>query len=112
MTAKVKKAFHRCNTEVDYIPGGYTSKLQMLDVGVNKPFKDGIRDELEKWISSYETRKPERSKITEFISTSWANIKTSTIVNSWKHVLGVVTYQELQPDFNIMLDRHDPLSLE
>jgi hypothetical protein len=27
-------------TEVDFVFGGYTSKLQVLDVGFSKPFKD------------------------------------------------------------------------
>ena len=32
MTSRVKREFHKCNTEIDYIPVGYISKLQMLDV--------------------------------------------------------------------------------
>jgi DDE superfamily endonuclease len=34
-----------CNTIVKFIPEGYTSKLQVLDVGVNKPFKQYTRGE-------------------------------------------------------------------
>ena len=29
-----------CGTEADYVLPGYTSRLQVLDVGVEKPFKD------------------------------------------------------------------------
>ena len=32
-----------CETTIDYILGGYTSKLQVMDVGVNKPFKGYVR---------------------------------------------------------------------
>ena len=32
-----------CGTTIEYILGGYTSKLQMMDVGVNKPFKGYVR---------------------------------------------------------------------
>jgi DDE superfamily endonuclease len=35
MTAKVKMAIYACNSEIDFIIAGYTSKLQVLDVGLN-----------------------------------------------------------------------------
>lgn len=38
LTAKVKKAFEDSNTVIEFIPGGYTSELQVLDIGINKPF--------------------------------------------------------------------------
>jgi hypothetical protein len=31
-------------TSLHFIPGGGTSKLQVLDVGINKPFKDALKD--------------------------------------------------------------------
>jgi transposase-like protein len=31
--------FHRLGTEVDYVVPGYTSQLQVLDLGISKPFK-------------------------------------------------------------------------
>jgi DDE superfamily endonuclease len=34
-TAAVRKYFVGCNTEVDLIPLGYTSKLKMMDIGLN-----------------------------------------------------------------------------
>jgi hypothetical protein len=37
-------------SEIDYIPGGYTSKLQVLDVGVNKPFKGYVRRKYENFM--------------------------------------------------------------
>jgi DDE superfamily endonuclease len=39
LTVKVKAAFASCNTELDLILAGYTSRLQLMDVGTNKPFK-------------------------------------------------------------------------
>lgn len=32
-------AFSNCGTKCDFIPPGYTWKLQALDVGINRPFK-------------------------------------------------------------------------
>jgi len=43
MTDKVKDAFKKCNTKLLFIPGGCTSVLQPLDIGINKPFKSYIR---------------------------------------------------------------------
>jgi hypothetical protein len=112
MTSKVKRAFHSCNTTADFIPGGYTSKLQMLDVGVNYPFKQGICDEFEKWISSNSSGKPQRYMVAQFISHSWSNITKKTITNSWKRVFGFVNYKEFRSNYSIMMDRNDPLALE
>ena len=39
MTESVRQAFDNAGTILDFIIAGYTSKLQPLDVGVNKPFK-------------------------------------------------------------------------
>ena len=36
-------AIKECGSEVDSILGGYTSKLQVMDVGVNMPFKGYMR---------------------------------------------------------------------
>lgn len=38
------------DTQVEIIPGGCTSVLQPLDVGINKPFKDRIRNLFQSWV--------------------------------------------------------------
>ena len=43
VTDTVKASFKCENTELAVIPGGLTSLLQLLDVSLNKPFKDGVR---------------------------------------------------------------------
>jgi DDE superfamily endonuclease len=43
LTLWVRNAFAACKTEIELIPGGYTSKVQPMDVGSNKPFKNNIR---------------------------------------------------------------------
>ena len=39
MTSKVLQALSKLNTTVLFIPAGYTAKLQVLDIGINIPFK-------------------------------------------------------------------------
>jgi DDE superfamily endonuclease len=46
-----------CNTEVNYIPEGYASRLQVMDVGVNKPFKGYIKNELDDWLVANQKNK-------------------------------------------------------
>ena len=43
LTDDVKKAFRKGNTVMAVIPGGCTSKVQPLDVSINKPFKVDLR---------------------------------------------------------------------
>jgi len=45
-TNSVKKRCNEENTDIAIIPDGLTSVLQPLDVCLNKPFKDRLR---EKW---------------------------------------------------------------
>ena len=46
----VKRALHRNNTESTVIPGGLTSVVQLLDVCLNKPFKDRLREKWTTWM--------------------------------------------------------------
>jgi DDE superfamily endonuclease len=86
LTAKVKEAFEKCNTEVDYIPGGYTSKCQMLDVGVNRPFKNNITDEFTRWMIRTGSSKPSRQDVSRWIENAWNTITVDNIKNSWRKV--------------------------
>ena len=45
-TEQTKTTLHRLNTDLAMIPRGMTSLLQPLDVGVDEPFKDRLR---QKW---------------------------------------------------------------
>ena len=38
------------NTDIAVIPGGMTSQLQVMDVVVNKPFKDNLRRLYNNWL--------------------------------------------------------------
>ena len=48
------RAIQEFGSEVDFIPGGYTGALQVLDKGVNKPFKQFVQQEYELWMVANE----------------------------------------------------------
>ena len=50
-TDTIKKRFREKKTDLAVIPGGLTSKLQPLDVFLNKPFKAKVRNLYNHWMS-------------------------------------------------------------
>ena len=87
MTAPVKKAIEDCGTILEFIPGGYTSKLQAMDVGLNKPFKDRLRVMVEAFVFNHqEGAKPHRRDVAEWIKEAWDGITLPTLINTWKKV--------------------------
>jgi hypothetical protein len=47
---EVRSAIHALNTDLVVIPGGMTSQFQVLDVIVNKPFKDHLKQLYSEWL--------------------------------------------------------------
>ena len=68
-TASCSNQIKGCGTTIDYILGGYTSKLQVMDVGVNKPFKGYARQAYENFmIGNIENTKVRREDIVQGLS--------------------------------------------
>ena len=90
---KIKK-----ESKVAIIPAGLTSKLQPLDVTVNRSFKSKLRKKWEDWIiNEYENIKRTKSNnmkatdwdtIFEWIVSSWEEINISTILNGFRVSFG------------------------
>jgi hypothetical protein len=91
MTDEVRRAYAACGTFLELVPGGYTSRLQVMDVGVNKPFKDRVRDQYDGWFMTVSTTvpsgtKPKRQDVATWIAKSWLDLPASAVANTWRRV--------------------------
>jgi hypothetical protein len=74
------------------MPGGMTSVLQPIDVTINKPFKNSLRQQYMTWIADpacelTETVKIKHaapSEVARWVSAAWKAIPESTIIKSFK----------------------------
>ena len=88
LVSSVSNALNDVGTSVEFIVPGCTSTLQVLDVGVNKPFKDYTRWGFEGFLRSREShkQKPSRVDVAKWIDVAWKNINVDTIRNTWRHI--------------------------
>ena len=74
------------------IPGGMTSQFQVIDVVVNKPFKDYLRKNYSDWLingnhaptPTGKLKKPSIQLLGQWIITAWGKIKSESIVKGFK----------------------------
>ena len=66
------------------LPPNMTSQVQMLDVGINKPFKDKVTEMYNEYMIANHTHNPKitRALMGYWIAEAWHNIKVSTITNT------------------------------
>jgi len=81
-------------TEVEFIPGGYTGALQVLDKGVNKPFKNHYRQQLHWQINNDENAKPKRHDVANWIQAAWDRVTVESIRNMWNST-GIKAWEPL-----------------
>jgi hypothetical protein len=87
MTAEVRSAISSCGTTLHLIPGGYTSKLQVMDVGFNKSFKSHYRDLYDEWFMQAPNGvKPKREDVSVWISECWNRIPNTVAHNTWRKI--------------------------
>ena len=92
LTQEVKEEVKKANTDLVVIPGGMSSQLQVLDVVVNKPFKDHLRQLYNDWLlegyhaltPSGKLKKPSVALLGEWILTAWGRISSDSIVTGFK----------------------------
>jgi DDE superfamily endonuclease len=84
LTTSVKEAFDDCNTRLDFIPKGYTCKLQAMDVGINKPLKIYITRQFDEWLIVNKNKKPKRQDAASWIWIGWSEISETIVRNAWR----------------------------
>ena len=86
MTAEVRSALAKCGTHVEYIPGGFASNLQVMDVGFNKPFKDRYRHQFDHFCRTSATLL-RREDVSTWVQNSWEALSLERIAtNTWRRV--------------------------
>jgi hypothetical protein len=90
---KVKTvACNLLNMDLVIIPGGMTSQLQILDVVVNKPFRDRLRCLYGEWLLSGNCpltpagniRRPSEALLEQWMKTAWDVISPESIIKGFK----------------------------
>jgi DDE superfamily endonuclease len=87
MTTAMKQAVVDCGGFLEFIPASYTWKLQVMDVGINKPFKDYVRDCYDRWFGTVEYNyktKPRREDVAQWIEAAFDCVTKATIINIWR----------------------------
>jgi hypothetical protein len=92
MVSSVVRKLANLNTIVEFIPPGYTSKCQVMDVGVNRPFKLRVGNEYNDFIRDWNTNnlpgtpiRPRRHDVSWWIHRSWTDLAPSIIKKTWIH---------------------------
>jgi DDE superfamily endonuclease len=83
-TVAVRNAFVDCNTQVDLIPAGCTSKLQPMDVGMNTPFKGYVSNNFTDWLIVNRNKKPTRQDVAAWIHTGWNWLSEQIVLNAYR----------------------------
>ena len=84
-------------TEVDFVAQGYTSKVQVLDVGINKLFKDYVKQSYKEFMVENNGRKLTCLDAAKWIASAWEKIKTESICHTWESI-GILTSTILETD--------------
>ena len=94
LTDRVKRACHESSIDMAVIPGGYTSVLQPLDIGIIKPFKDRFRKKWDRWMlesvfksnnSNGKLKRVEYIDVCKWVCESWQSLENSDIIrNAWR----------------------------
>ncbi len=73
------------NTDRAIIPGGLTSLVQPLDVSINKPFKDRLKNLWNAWmIKRVEKKAPTRILLAKWVKEAWDDIPEEIVRKAFK----------------------------
>uniref|UniRef100_A0A0N5BCA4 DDE-1 domain-containing protein n=1 Tax=Strongyloides papillosus TaxID=174720 RepID=A0A0N5BCA4_STREA len=104
LTEGVREALQQ-SSKIAVIPGGLTRFLQPLDVSVNKPFKDGLRQRWEDWMEDKENaeytkggrrKRCSYEKAAWIVSDSFNALSSDTIINGFNKALVNIPDEETE----------------
>lgn len=92
ITEKVKNMIKNENTLLAVIPGGLTSVLQPLDVCLNKPFKDKLKEKWNEWMLKEDKaltpggnmKCASHEQVSHWVLDAWNSINVETVAYSFK----------------------------
>ena len=92
LTEETKKLAAHSKIQLAVILGGLTSQLQLLDVSINKPFKNLMQKEWTKWMQDAESnltptgkvRMPTLGEVCSWVIKAWNGVKPEVIIKSFK----------------------------
>lgn len=99
LTDDVKARIAEGDNDLVVIPGGLTSKLQSLDVCINKPFKGHVQEQYDEWLMidnhpltpAGKIKKPSASTVVEWVSKAWNLIPPELVKKSFEKCHAIVT---------------------
>ncbi|KAH8018689.1 hypothetical protein HPB51_010516 [Rhipicephalus microplus] len=91
LTDTAKCALGDEKTDLVVIPGFMTSTLQPIDVVLNKPFKDRVWLEYQKWMSGDNPKtptghlqRPQLATVRGWVLSAWRSLPDSMVKNAFK----------------------------
>jgi hypothetical protein len=91
MMHSIVDAIQTLGVEVEIIPGGCTSLVQPVDIGVNKPFKNRLRESWEAWMvenlsaENTITVSPSRQTVAGWCASAYKGLSVEMVRNAWLH---------------------------
>ena len=87
MQGKIVRSTQQLGTQLEFILGGYTAVLQVLDKGVKKPFKDHYRKQQLNWqIVNEHNARPKRHEVAQWIRQAWEDVTAESIKNTLQSI--------------------------
>jgi hypothetical protein len=75
------------NTSIVWVPRGMTYKCQPLDIGINKPLKNIIRNSYNEYLMSSTSPKVDKATLLNWICNGFMTISSNVICNSFKPII-------------------------
>jgi hypothetical protein len=77
LMGEINHKINRLGTETEFVPGGYTGCVQVLEKGANKPFKQYTREKFQSWMASNSSRKKTTwGEVSQWIKIAWDKAMT------------------------------------